>query len=245
MRNAGDAHINDRGTGFHPIGLHHLGAPHRRDQNIRAATHRSQILGARMGNGHRAIFAQQQLPHRLTKEVGATDHHRLHPRHIPQLIPQQHQTAQGRTRHQTLFATGQQTCVHDAQPIHVFGGINARHDGAFVQMIGHRKLAQNAMDRRVRIQFINQRKEHFFRHIRRQAMFKGRHANLDRLLVLGRDINLACRVFAHQNDGKAGCDAVILFQTGHMVRHLAPYIGSKSLAIYRRRGHARLLLVIG
>ena len=55
------------------------------------------------------------------------------------------------------------------------------------------------------------------------------------------DVDLACRVFAHQHHGKAGLDALLVFQLRHMGRHLRPHIGRKGLAVDHLGRHLILL----
>ena len=72
------------------------------DDDVGAADHVGQVAGARMGDGHRRAFAEQQHRHRLADDVGAADHHRLLAGKVAKLGLEQVQAAERRAGHQRV-----------------------------------------------------------------------------------------------------------------------------------------------
>jgi hypothetical protein len=127
------------------------------------------------------------------------------------MVAQQHQAAQRRAGHQRLPPVARSPALVTLNPSTSFSGaIRAtvrRHPG---DPAG--ELAQDAVHRRIGIQPVDQREQIGLGRIGRQLVLEGRHADLDRLLVLVRDIDLAGRVLAHQHDRKARHDPVLVLQ---------------------------------
>ena len=70
------------------------------------------------------------------------------------------------------------------------------------------------MDARIGVQLGDQRQQFILSRFDRQAVGVGPHPGLQRRLALVADIELAGGVFADDDDGQAGLDAVSGFQPG-------------------------------
>ena len=57
------------------------------------------------------------------------------------------------------------------------------------------------------------------------------HPHFDGRGVLVLDINLGCRIFAHQHHGQTGNDAVVGFQLGHFRGHLGAHACGEGFAV--------------
>lgn len=72
-----DPYVDDGCPRLYSIATNHFRATDGGDKQIGATADRGKIVRLRMGNGHRRIFCEQKLRHRLPDDVRATDHHGL------------------------------------------------------------------------------------------------------------------------------------------------------------------------
>ena len=73
----------------------------------------------------------------------------------------------------------------------------------------------------------------------RQPVLEALHADFERRLVLGADIDLACGIGTHQHHGKARREAVLLLDLVDFQRHGRAQVGRDRLAVDAARGHGR------
>ena len=102
------------------------------------------------------------------------------------------------------------------KPVHVLGRIDRVDNQILVQMLRQRQLHQNAMHRRIIVQRLHQRQQISLGNIHVALILEAVHPNLDRLLTLRTDVDLAGRILAHQHHGQTRRDAVVRFQPGNM-----------------------------
>ena len=158
------------------------------------------------------------------------------------MVAQHHQTAQRRARHHGLLPRGQQAHIRDVKPIDIFFRGNRIDHQILVQMAGQGQLHQNPMHRGIGIQLRNQRQQISLGCGSVQLMLERVHAHLDRLLALRAHIDLACRIFPHQNNSQPRGNAMGRFHLGHMLGHLGAHLGGKGLAINDLGSHRSSLL---
>ena len=107
------------------------------------------------------------------------------------MIAQHHQTAQRRAGHHGFLSRSQKTHVGDMKPVHILGRINGIDHQIFVQMLGQRQLHQDTVDRGIVVQLIDQRQQIGLGRIDIQLVLNRFHADLDRHLAFGADIDLS------------------------------------------------------
>ena len=81
-----DADVDDGRARLDPVAPDHLRPADGGDDDVGPPHDRGQVAGARMGDGHGAALAEQQLRHRLADDVGAADHHRVEPGELAELL---------------------------------------------------------------------------------------------------------------------------------------------------------------
>ena len=96
------------------------------------------------------------------------------------------------------------------------------------------------MDGRIGIELVYKGQQIGFRRIRRQFMLERVHADFGGLLGLGRYIDLAGRIFAHDHHSKAGGDAVIGLKARDMAGDAATQIFGKAFSVDDFCGHIGL-----
>jgi hypothetical protein len=96
-------------------------------------------------------------------------------------VAQEHQAAQRRATDQRLAPGRQKPRIRHAQPVDILLRRDPRHGPAFVQVLRHGELAQDAVDRRIGIQPVDQGEQIVLGRIGRKLVLEGGHADLDRL----------------------------------------------------------------
>lgn len=86
-------------------------------------------------------------------------------------------------------------------------------------MCGEGQLYQNAVHVIVLVEASDQRQQILLAHVGRQAMTERLDGAVFALLRLGPHVDLARRIVADKNDGKAGRQMVVLAQVGDFVAH--------------------------
>ena len=236
VQHAVDADVDHRGAGRDPVGLDHGGPARRGDHDLGPAHHRGQVAGARVRDRHGAGVREQERRHRLADDVRAPDDHRLTPRQVAEMRAQEHQAAQGRAGHQRPASGAQEPDIRDVEAVHVLGGIDGAGHQRGLDVVGQRKLHQDAMHRRVGVEALDQAQKLLCVGLGREAVLEALHADLARALGLGADVDLARRILAHQHHGEARHDAEAL-QALDLCRHSRLERLGRRLAVDDRGRH--------
>ena len=112
-----------------------------------------------------AAFLGQQLRHRLADDVRPPDHHRVEPRQIAELILEQHQAPERRARHEAVQPGRQPPGIDRVEAVDILVGVDPRGDDALVDMIGQRQLDEDAVDRPVGVERVDQREQIVLRRV--------------------------------------------------------------------------------
>jgi hypothetical protein len=174
MRHPGDADVDHRRPGFDPIAPHHLRPADGRDEDVGAAADLGQVLRARMGDRDRAVFPQQKLRHRFAKQVRAPDDDRLFARERVEPVPAAASDTPAACNLPGHLPRWPEARIRHAQPVDILCRIDPRNGPSLIQMIGHRKLAQDAVHLRVRVQLVDKGEQVLFGRVGRQACARRR-----------------------------------------------------------------------
>ena len=202
------AHVDHHRPGLDHVGRDELRPADGHDENVGRAGDAGQIAGAAVADGHRGVAARAALHehdgHRLADDVAAAHHHDVGPGDCD-VVPQQHLLdAVGRAGQKSRPA------LHD--PAHVLGmeGVDVleRIDGlrarVLVDLLRQRQLHQDAVDRRVAVEPVDQGQKLVGGGFGRGAVQLAGDAGLLAGLLLVANVDLAGRVFAHQHGRQAG-----------------------------------------
>ena len=208
-RDAVDADIDHRRARLDPVAAHELGLPTATTRMSACAAERRQVAGARMGDGHRAIGAQQQLRHRAADQGRAADHdgvlagQRAAARRCSSI--EQPSGVQG-----TGKSSGAPGAIEPSRPTLIgwkpstsLSGSMASSTCAVSMCLGSGSCTRMPWTR-IGVERGDQRQQLGLGRVVRQAMIEARHAELGRELALAADIDLARRILADQHHGQAG-----------------------------------------
>ena len=160
-----------------------------------------------MRHGHGRVACQKQLAHRLSEQVRTADNHGIEPGKIVAAHATHHDHRAGRcARHQACReVTGSELSrVDECQAVDILFRLD-RLDNRFLVIAvarRQRQLAQDAMDSRISVQFRNQCGKFLLADVGWQRVLDRGEAAFLGLLALGRDIDMACRIFTNNHDGK-------------------------------------------
>src|SRR5829696_7583205 len=96
-----------------------------------------------MTNGHRCVSLEEQLGHRTSDDLAATNHTSIHPSHLDTEIVKQLNDPCGRAGYKYRPAHRQLARVYRMKTIDVLCGIDRLDDLRFINRRGQRKLSQD------------------------------------------------------------------------------------------------------
>src|ERR1051326_7472249 len=99
-----------------------------------------------MTDRYRRISLQQQLRHRTSHDLTATDHTRVRPAYFNAVVVEEFDDAGWSARHEDWSAKRQSTDVDRMKPVDVFPWIDRFDDRGFVNLRRQRKLRQNPVN---------------------------------------------------------------------------------------------------
>ena len=102
---------------------------------------------------------------------------------------------------------------------------------------GEGKLHQDAVDRRVGVEAVDQREQLYLRGAFRQVVGPGEEADLFAVLALVRDIDLGGRIAADQDHRQAGNAQALLAALGDALGYLLAEAGGDRFAVDQFCGH--------
>ncbi len=124
------------------------------------------------------------------------------------------------------------------EAVDVLQRIDPLDDLVFVDVIGQRQLHQDAVDRRVRVELVDQRQDVGFGRVGGQVVIARRDAGLFACAALVADINPRGRVFPNEDHGQAGLRISPLGPRIDLPADLPPDVAGDGLAVDQLRGHA-------
>ena len=120
--------------------------------------------------------------------------------------------AERRAGHERGQAGGEPPDIHRMKSIDILARIDGVEHGAGIDLLGQRKLHQDAMHILVGIEFRDQRHQIRLRHVLRQLVIERSHRGIDNGFRFRADIDFARRIVAREHHGKSWHKAVLAFQ---------------------------------
>ena len=151
-----DADVDHRGALLDPVALDELGPPDRGDEHVGAAADRREVARARVAGGDGGVGGQQQRRDRLADEVRAADDDGLGALERDVVAAQQLHHAGRRARAQAGAALGQQPGGDRREAVDVLGRVDQLGQRGAVDLRRRRQLEQDARDRRVVVEALQQ-----------------------------------------------------------------------------------------
>ena len=177
------------------------------------------------------LLAGQQNRHRFADDVRAADHHGMlaldvHPRELNQL-----NDAVGRTGQETFLSDQHLADVDGREAVHVLLRRNRIDNRLVADVLWHRQLDEDAVNRGIDVQVLDELDEFFLGRRLRQTDLARIHARFRAGLLLRGHVAHARRIVADENDRETGRNALLFLERLHSRRNLRAEIRRQLLAI--------------
>jgi hypothetical protein len=219
-----------------PVAAHHLRPAHRGDQHVGPPALGPEVPRAGMRHGHGAIRVEQQLQHRPPDDLAPAEHHRPRAGQRHARLPQQVHDPLRRAGHQGALTGGEQPGVDGVEAVHVLVRADGVHHRLLPNMRREGELHEDAVHRRVFVQFPNQVQQRGLRRVRRQTQGGAVEAGRERGAVLVADVNAARRVVSDAHHPQPRPEG----QRGDPGGDAAAQPPGHGLAVYDAGGHRAL-----
>jgi len=140
-----DADVDDDCAGFDPVALDEFRSPDRCDDEIGAPRYFSQIARPRVSNGDGAVSLQEQLRHRLTDNVRASNHDRIEARQVTAQAIDEDEAAGRRAGHEGPFSDRKSSNIDRMKPVNVFVRVDRVDHLLRIDMLWQRELDEDAV----------------------------------------------------------------------------------------------------
>ena len=158
-----------------------------------------------MRNRHGAVLGQEQKRRRLAHQDGSADHDDIPAREIiAERTLGENDTACRRAWTKAGLAENEPSGAGFCQAVDILGGRDAFNGALLIKALGQWQLQQDAINLGIIVEARNQGFDLILRCVCRQVMVQRAHAGLFGLLDLVANIDLACRVFANEDNGERG-----------------------------------------
>ena len=228
--------------------------PDRGDQDVGRARDLSQALGC--ANGPPSRSRLRPLPFRINKkrqrfshDHAAAENDNVRAGNFDPALDEQPLTAQRRARNKPAFiAERELRDIHRMKTVHVLRRIERAHDRRFIDLLRRRRLNENAVNRRIAIQFFHAREQFSLRRLCRQLELHRMQPEIAAHLVLRAHIGARGRIVADQDDGEARRHSA-LFQFRDFAAQIARKLfrqlrGLRSVGMVNGRLFVSLKLII-
>jgi hypothetical protein len=122
------------------------------------------------------------------------------------------------------------------EAVGILGGRDAVDHEPFVYVLGQGELDEDPVNRRVRVEAIEQRQELVLRSARLEVVVPRGDADLGAGASLGGDVDARGRILADEDRGEPRDDPARA-QPGDLLRHLGAHLRGDRLAVDEPRGH--------
>ena len=123
------------------------------------------------------------------------------------------------------------------EAVDVLVGVDRGDDLLLVDMLGQRQLHENAIDRGISVELLDHRQQIGLGRFGWQLVLEAVHARFHRALALGADIDLACRVLAHQHHGQASLAPGLGLERSGKIAHAGAQGGGEGLSVDHGSSH--------
>ncbi len=156
-------------------------------------------------------FLHEEKRERFADDHAPPKHDDMRAADLDSALPEQAQTTQRRARHKPgRVAERELRDVHRMKTVDIFRRIERADDGRFIDLLRRRRLDEDAVNRRIAIQFLDAREEIGLRGVGRQFQLHRMQSQLAAHFVLRPDVSARSRIIAHQHDRESGRDPACL-----------------------------------
>ena len=222
--------------GFTQSRLDHFRPPDRGDDDVGAADDIGEVARPRMGDGDGAALLDQQLRHRLADQDRAADDDGVEPRKLAEPVLEQHQAAERGAGDEAGQAQRQPAGADRGQAIDVLARVDPVDHRLLVEMVGKRQLDEDAVDRGIGVEPVDQRVQRLLGGIGGKQVLEALHAAGHGLLALVADIDLAGRILADQHHREPRLAPGGRLEACRHLRHPGAQAFGEGLAVDDRRG---------
>lgn len=151
-----DADVDDDGARFDPIGFDHFGATDGGDDDVGAAANGGEVVRTGVGDGDGGVnaFCHEKECHGLADDHGATDDDGFCASGFDACFLEEEEAACGGAGDEAggVFE-GELGDVFGVEAVHVFAWVDGAHDFFFVDVLGWRRLDEDAVDGGIGVEF--------------------------------------------------------------------------------------------
>ncbi len=210
-----DAHIDHHRAFFDHVRFDKFRLANRRDQNIRTTADFREIPRAGMRDRHRRIaaaaFIHQEKCHRLSHDHRASEDYDICTGSLDAALYEQTLAAERRARDKCVrIAHGDFRDIDGMKSVHVLSRIDRIDHCTLVDVLRRRRLHEDAVDRRVRVQRPDDGEQFVLRRRRRHVAFYRMHPEVQRRLFLALHVSMRSRIIAHHDHCETGCNSARL-----------------------------------
>ena len=153
-----DAHVHYCSPFSDVLGAYHLPLARGDDEDVGPAGDLGQILCPGVADGHGGVLAQEELRQGLADEVRATDDYSLGARKLYAVSLEEPDHPVRGAGQEARETDGEPAHTLRAQAVHVLGRVYAGDQGHGVETCRKRELDEEARDRRVGVQLLDERR---------------------------------------------------------------------------------------
>ena len=160
------AHVDDHAALLDHVSLHEVGYAHSGDDDVRLLQMLLQVSRAGVADRHGCVAAQEKHGNRDAHDVAATNHHSVLSSNLHVVAVEQLDAALWCAGYEERITTlhGKFADVQGVEAVHVLLDGNGVQDALFVDVLGERKLHEDSVDIRIRVQF-HDRLQQVFLHL--------------------------------------------------------------------------------
>ena len=154
------------------------------------------------------VFLHEKQSERFTHDHAAAKNHDVRAVNVDLAFDQQTLHAERRARHKAARIVEHELCnVFRVKAVHVLARIERAHDCCFIDVLGWRRLNENAMNSGIAIKFFDAREKLCLCDRRRQLQLYRVQAKLAAHFVFRTNIGARSWIVSHENDGETGGNA--------------------------------------
>src|SRR5690606_18913286 len=161
----------------------------------------AQIMGESMGNGGGAARQQQFQRHGAAHDIRGADNDGIEPVQVDTSAFQQRHDAFRRAGAQQGHALGKPADIVGMEAVYILVWTNALEQLRRIQMPRQRQLYEDAINKRIFIELVDQRQQLFLLGLGWQVMRRGFEADFLAVPALVRHIYLRGRIGTYENHG--------------------------------------------
>ena len=212
------ADVDDDGAFLDHVGFQELGFAYRHAHDVCAGSHFPEIAGAAVAYGDGGVAVEQELREGFAHEIGSADDDGALPFYGDVVVIQQLDDAVGGAGYELGLTRPQLALLDEMAAVHVLCGIDEMQERRLVEVTGHGKLQEDAVDCGIGVEGRDLFRHFLLRGVRRHLHESGRYAHLRAAVYLVAHIHLTCGVVSYEDDGKPDLAEGVLRQRRDLPR---------------------------